>query len=211
MGDKSGDGLLKGYIYVMILLTAVAGGAAWWFHSGNERAVAPIVAKLPDVIRSAREAVDYHAPSITAYYDLRSSGAISDVDKSEFERTQELMERLLTQEMGINPANFNTAKIEPRASRDNREPLRHGVKLEKFRATRKQWQDFFSKAKERFGTYVTVQNLSVTANTRVNERTELAGSIDDNNFLYMVEAEFVWYVQQPGSSSASSADGGRIR
>jgi len=194
MAEGSSNNLIKGYVYLMVVLAAVAGGAAYYLNSVHMNSRKALVADAPRVVQRAYETKEYLTPSVGKYFEYRKDGTIIDVDKSEFASTEEKMDAL-AREIGLTSENGFVVKAErPRETRDKNAPLRHVVKVSINSCTKVQWQRLMELARQRFGTYAVLENFRIEAATRVNEQKELTGSIDDAGFKYRVTLDYVWYV-----------------
>lgn len=205
MADSNGSGLIKGYVYVMVLLAALAGGAAYYFNSVDVASRKQMVTEVQRVIPRAYDIKEYLGPSLKSYHDFRSEGKISDVDKSEFSRTEERMDELI-REVGLGSANLvKIQSVLPRETRDKSQPERYSVTVQIGTCTRAQWQRVIELARQRFGSYAVLEKCRIEAATRVNEAKDLVGAIDDAAFLYRVNLEYVWYQAPAPKATGPSA------
>ncbi len=221
--QDSGRGLIKGYIYVMLMLAIGAGGTAWYLHSGADDSVERRRAMLEDSVLAAEDVRGMLAPSLREYFDLQSQGKIASTERPELNEVERRVNDILTG-AGIPINAFKVTGSVPRAAvrgqqADNE---RWSVKVELGMGggggssangvNRGQWQRVLQDCRKELGSFAICEMLkinSVQTGGRLNQ--QLSGPIDEKTFLYRVEFEYVWYTPTKADPTAVNTGGTRSR
>jgi hypothetical protein len=222
--QDSGRGLIKGYIYVMLMLAIGAGGTAMYLHSGGENSVEASRLKLKEAVTATEDVRGNLAPSLREYFELQSQGRIASSERKELNDVERLVNDVIV-ESGIPIGSFRLTGTLPRpaARGQQNENQRWAVRVElglggggagsgAVGVTRPQWQKALQGCREKLGSFAVCETLkinSVSTGTRLNQ--QLAAAVNEQTFLYRVEFEYVWYTPAPAAAAAVSTGGTRPR
>jgi hypothetical protein len=215
--SKSGRGLIRGYIYVMLTLAVGCGVAAAYLHAKDDHSVQKLTEQLPAVGIAAADVRAQLAPSIREFEKKKQSGTISGASKQEMSATPQTLDAAL---LKLFAAHHERPALKYSIGRVNDGSTKTGgVKGEFYRVelpvklagvTQLELEAVMQLVQENHGSYATVESLDFKPGKQANdksidEKKQLTGKLESFSVQYDASFLLVWHIVAPKAAPATPA------